>query len=195
MKMLARYGTTALLAVSLSTCLAACGDSGDEAASGGPAGKGKGGGAAAKAGKGGCPDAGLLEPVLGKPPFHLLRHNPHRDKGWHCRYEPAARNPNGVRLDVYYDPPTSPGGLTRASGYGAMPEFGPEARWATSCPSSPGTGRLGADFARPGEEHNSHELVFEASGAVIGDCAKQRDIVRGLVKVFYDNRIVPGAAG
>jgi hypothetical protein len=82
-----------------------------------------------------------------------------------------------------------------ASGYGALPEFGPEARFATSCPADPGTGRLSAQFARKGERHNSQEIVFQSGGTVSGDCAEQLRVMRGLVKVFYDNPIVPQAAG
>ncbi|MFF5635906.1 hypothetical protein [Streptomyces sp. NPDC012825] len=145
----------------------------------------------------GCPDAAVLEPVLGRPAFQLMRHQAWRDGGWHCRYEPAARHPLGVRLDVYARPKDAVMGkpLT-ASGFGALPEFGQEAAFHTSCPDDPGTGRLSADFARKGgQPANTQELVFESAGDVIHDCDRQLSLMKALVKVFHDHQIDPPAGG
>ncbi|WP_411105327.1 hypothetical protein [Streptomyces sp. cmx-4-9] len=145
----------------------------------------------------GCPDADVLEPVLGRPPFQLVRHQAWRDGGWHCRYEPAARNPLGVRLDVFARAKDATMGKPgTASGLGALPEFGQEAVFHTSCPDDPGTGRLSAAFARKGgQPANTQELVLEAAGEVIHDCHRQLSLMKALVKVFYDHQIAPPAQG
>ncbi|MFI8405176.1 hypothetical protein ACIGG5_33715 [Streptomyces sp. NPDC085463] len=81
-----------------------------------------------------------------------------------------------------------------ASGFGALPEFGQEAVFHTSCPDDAGTGRLSADFARKGgQPANTQELVFESAGDVIHDCNRQLSLMRALVKVFYDHQIDPPA--
>ncbi|MFF7176973.1 hypothetical protein [Streptomyces sp. NPDC008121] len=145
----------------------------------------------------GCPDAALLEPVLGRPPFHLARHVAWDDGGWHCRYEPAGRNPLGFRLDVFARPKDATMGKPgTASGFGALPAFGQEASFRTSCPDDPGTGRLSAHFARKGgQAANTQELVFESAGDVIHDCDRQLPLMKALVKVFYDHQIDPPARG
>ncbi|MFD3631017.1 hypothetical protein [Streptomyces sp. NPDC058664] len=145
----------------------------------------------------GCPDAGVLEPILGRPAFQLASHQAWRDGGWHCRYEPAARHPLGIRLDVFARAKDATMGKPgTASGFGALPEFGQEAAFHTSCPDDPGTGRLSAAFARKGgQPANTQELVFESAGDVVHDCDRQLSLMKALVKVFYDHQIAPPAQG
>jgi hypothetical protein len=146
--------------------------------------------------KTGCPDEKLLEPVLGTPRFSLAGHNESNDGGWHCKYEPAGNNSIGYRLDVYTKPENyiagSPG--TPANGYGAFPEFGPQAWFSTSCPNDPGTGRYDVQFPRKGQQTNTQEIVF-MGGTAINDCTKQLQVMRALTKVFYENPVTHPAAG
>lgn len=140
----------------------------------------------------GCPDGELLKPLLGSPAFSLAKSGDWHGGGWFCRYEPAGNNPNGDRLDVYtqrdgYDAgrPGSP-----ADGYGALPEYGTQAYFATSCPSDPGTGRLTVHFARKeAPTANTQELVLMAGRDITGDCEKQLSVMRGLTGVFHKNQI------
>jgi hypothetical protein len=154
--------------------------------------------AAGKTGnKTGCPDEKLLEPVLGTPLFSLAAHNEWSNGGWHCKYEPAGKNSFGYRLDVYTERESynagSPG--MPANGYGAFPEFGPQASFSTSCPSDPGTGRFSVHYARKGQQANTQEIVFMGGDAIINDCAKQLEVMRALAKVFYENQVMHPAAG
>ncbi|MEU5404344.1 hypothetical protein ABZ348_34260 [Streptomyces sp. NPDC005963] len=178
-------------AVALVVALAACGSPGEEGEKAKAPHQGKSE-ARAEANTTGCPDPELLKPVLGSPAFSLSAHGDWHDGGWHCGYEPAARNPLGHRLDVYTErdgyQAGAPGGP--AEGYGAMPEVGRQASFRTSCPGDPGTGRLSAGFARKGgQEANTQEIVFMAGGDVIKDCAKQLELMRSLARVFYDHQI------
>ncbi|WP_329026576.1 hypothetical protein [Streptomyces sp. NBC_00690] len=181
-------------AVTLVVALAACGSSGEEGEQEGDQVKAPGGERkpAVEANTSGCPDPKLLEPILGSPAFSLSAHGDWHDGGWHCGYEPAARHPLGHRLDVYTERDGYQAGApgSPADGYGALPDVGRQASFRTSCPGDPGTGRLSAGFARKGgQEANTQELVFMASGDVINDCDKQRELIRSLARVFYDHQI------
>jgi hypothetical protein len=191
-------GTSVRLAavVLLASGVAACSSS--EKDGGGPD-EGKTGAAAAgrTGSTTGCPDGKLLEPVLGTPRFSLAGHDGWNDGGWHCKYEPAGNNPFGYRLDVYTEREGYQAGSPRAAagGYGAFPEFGPQASFGTECPGDPGTGRYSVHYARKGQQANTQELVFMGGAALVRDCAKQLQVMRALTKVFYENPLTRPAAG
>lgn|GEM_PF-6829358 len=140
----------------------------------------------------GCPPAEKLESILsadGGTPFSFAGSGPNEDGGWYCKYQPAARNPMGRSFTVYSRKLKSPGAVLPASGPHALPEFGPEAQISTDCEERQGDDRVTVHFARKGEQKNSQEIVFLASGNLIYDCARQLQVMRDLARFFYENPI------